>query len=307
MVSLPYRTFAVPALLLLACPDAGAAEWDLPLATGAALLWIAALGAACCLLLRRCQETEDRIRAADCVLRAEQQARREAEQALSDTREVLARLVHQQDNVRDAERGRIARDIHDDLGQTLLAARIDVSLLQVATKGVQPSLHGKLTQLGATLDHSSRALRAAINNLRPLALGEGLREALHRQVRESSRLSGIVMDFAADNTAFETIQREPELDVLVYRMLQEALANITRHSHASHVRVSLHCIEDSVCLEVRDNGIGMNPDPASYGSGLSGMRERISAAGGEFLVESGHGTGTLLAVSLPLAHESVAR
>jgi signal transduction histidine kinase len=309
MASLPYRTFCAPALLVLACPDAGAAGWDVPLATGAALVWVATLGAACSLLLRRCHDTEDRVRDMGSLLQTEQQARLEAELALSDTREVLARLVQQQGIVRDDERGRIARDIHDDLGQTLLAARIDVSLLQVATSGIHPAVHGKLTQLGATLDHTTRALRAAINNMRPLALGEGLRGAMLRQVHEFARLSGIAHDFAADDTAYDAIQRELQLDVLLYRMLQEqeALANIARHSHASHVRVRLRCIDDSVSLEIRDNGIGMNADPASYGCGLSGMRERISAAGGEFLIESGPQAGTLLAVSLPLAHESVAR
>jgi signal transduction histidine kinase len=279
----------------------------MPLATGAALLWVGALGTACCLLLRRCQASEDRLGDMGCLLQTEQQARLEAELALSDTREVMARLVQQQGTVRDEERGRIARDIHDDLGQTLLAARIDVSLLQVATSGIHPALHGKLTQLGTTLDHTTRSLRAVINNLRPLALGEGLRGAMVRQVHEFARLSGIEQDFSADDTAFDAIRREPLLDVVLYRMLQEALSNIARHSHASLVRVRLRCIDDSVSLEIRDNGIGMNADPASYGCGLSGMRERISAVGGEFLVESGPNAGTLLAVSLPLAHETVAR
>jgi signal transduction histidine kinase len=307
MATLPYRTFCAPALLLLACPDAGATGWDLPVATGVALLWVAALGTACCMLLRRCQTTEDRLQVMDSLLQSEQQRRLLTEQTLSDTRDVLSRLIQQQGCVRDDERGRIARDIHDDLGQTLLAARIDVSLLQVATSGIHPTLHGKLSQLGATLDHATRSLRAAINNLRPLALGEGLRDAMHRQVREFARLSGIPSDFAADDTAFHAIQREPELDVLLYRMLQEALSNIAKHSHASLVRVCLRCIDDNVNFEIRDNGIGMNADPAFYGCGLSGMRQRISAAGGEFLVESGPQAGTLLAVSLPLAHESVAR
>jgi signal transduction histidine kinase len=307
MATMPYRTFCAPAVLLLACPDAGAGGWDVPLATGAAMLWVAALGTVCCMLLRRCQATEDRMGEMSSLLQKEQRARIEAELALSDARETVARLAQRQGSVRDDERGRIARDIHDDLGQTLLAARIDVSLLQVATSGIHPALHGKLNQLGTTLDHTTRSLRAVINNLRPLALGEGLRGAMIRQVHEFARLSGIEQDFCADDTAFDAIQREPLLDVVLYRMLQEALSNIARHSHASLVRVRLRCIDDSVSLEIRDNGIGMNADPASYGCGLSGMRERICAVGGEFLVESGPNAGTLLAVSLPLAHETVAR
>jgi signal transduction histidine kinase len=308
MATLPNRTVCLP-ILLLAWGDARAATggWEMPAAAGVALVWVAALGTACCLLLRRWLAAEERVRRLEAGLCLEQQARLMAEQALGEEHALMSTLVHQQGNVRDSERGRIARDIHDDLGQILLALRIDVSLLQVATNGIHPAINEKLGQLGGTLDHAMRSLRGLINDLRPLALGEGLRRAMERQVREFSRISGIAHDFKAEEGAFEAGQSAPMLDVVLYRVLQESLSNVARHSHASHVQVRLSCEEGRLALRVQDNGVGMEPDPANYGCGLAGIRERISAAGGDLLIESGPNAGTLLALSLPLAHETVAR
>ncbi|GAB3452639.1 hypothetical protein GCM10027321_01630 [Massilia terrae] len=307
MANPPCRSICLAALFCISAGDAAAAAWQVEAAAGVTLLWIGTLATACCVLRRRCRAAESRLRETTAALHAEQRARGQAELALSELHDGMALLVQQQAAVRDDERGRIARDLHDDLGQTLLTARIDVSLLQVATKGLHTAANDKLAHLGSSLDAALRALRTAINNLRPLALGEGLRGALQRQVREFARLSGITCEYAAEDSAIEAAQREPLLDVVLYRIVQEALSNAARHSHASLVRVSLRCVDGSVALDIQDNGIGMNADPATYGSGLSGLRQRISAAGGQFMVESGAREGTLLAVALPLAHESVAR
>lgn len=308
MATLPNRTIcALPLLLAWGHARAAVNGWEMSAAAGIGLAWMAALGTACCLLVRRWLAAEERVRRLEARLCLEQQARLLAEQALGEEHAHMSTLVHQQGSVRDSERGRIARDIHDDLGQTLLALRIDVSLLQVATNGIHPAIHDKLGHIAGTLDHAMRSLRALINDLRPLALGEGLRCAMERQVREFSRLSGITHDFRADECAFEAGQRTATLDVVLYRVLQESLSNVARHSHASHVQVRLFCEDDRLTLRVQDNGVGMEPDPVNYGCGLAGIRERISAAGGDLLIESGPNAGTLLSLSLPLAHETVAR
>jgi signal transduction histidine kinase len=308
MATFSNRTICVPALLV-ACGDAHAsiAGWAPSAAAGVALAWVAALAVACCLLVRRWLLAEERVRKLEARLCLERQARTLAEQALGEGHALMSTLVHQQGAVRDNERGRIARDIHDDLGQTLLALRVDVSLLQVATNGIHPAIHDKLVQLGGTLDHAMRSLRALINDLRPLALDEGLRDAMERQLREFSRLSGIAHDFLAEDGAFDAGQRTPMLDVVLYRVLQESLSNVARHSHASRVEVRLYCEDGRLALRVHDNGIGMEAHPANYGCGLAGIRERISAAGGDLLIESGPNAGTLLSLTLPLAHETVAR
>jgi signal transduction histidine kinase len=308
MLTLPYRTFSVAALLYLASGDASASSpWEIPVAVGAGLLWVAALAGACCLLLRRSLAAEDQLRQLEACLCLEQKARSIAEQGLRDARRKLARRVREQGCARDSERGRIGRDIHDDLGQTLLALRIDLSLLQVATSGIHPLIHDKLGGLAGTLDEGLRALRTVIHDLRPLALGEGLRAAMERQACEFTRLSGIAHEFSADEGVFAACERDEALDVVLYRVLQEALSNASRHSHAALVRIWLCREDDRVALRIQDNGVGMRAEPAGYGCGLAGMRERISAAGGDFLVESGPGAGTLIALSLPLAHETVAR
>lgn len=304
MATFPYRAACLPALLCLGA-DAEAASWEMSAAAGAGLLWVGALATLCCVLLRRCHASERRLRASVQALQVAQRARVEAELALSELHDAMAELVQRQGKVRDDERGRIARDMHDDLGQSLLAARIDVSLLQVATRTLHPAVHAKLLDLGRTLESSLRALRGAINDLRPLALGEDLDSALRRQAREFARISGIVCEYAADDTALAAVQREALLDVVLYRIVQEALSNASRHSHASLVRVSLHRHDGGVTLTIHDDGIGMDADAARNGSGLSGMRERISAAGGQLLLDSGPESGTLLEVTLPLAHESV--
>lgn len=307
MTTLPNRTICVLALLLAWGDAQAAGGWEASAAAGVALVWVAALGTACCLLMRRCMAAEERVRKLEAGLCLEQQARLLAAQALDEEHDKMSTLVHQQGSVRDNERGRIARDIHDDLGQTLLALRIDVSLLQVATNGIHPAIHDKLGHIAGTLDQAMRSLRGLINDLRPLALGEGLRNAMQRQVREFSRLSGITHDFKADDGAFEAGQRSATLDVVLYRVLQESLSNVARHSHASHVQVRLYCEDERLALRVQDNGIGMQSDPAHFGCGLAGIRERISAAGGDLLIESGPNAGTLVSLSLPLAHETVAR
>lgn len=301
-------TRCLAALPALAGAPAAAAMLDPGLHQGAtaALLWLTTLAAACYGMLRRCMRAEDEAAQLKIDLYGEQQARARASQALADTHAVLVRLVRQQESVRDRERSRIARDIHDDMGQHLLAMRIELSLMQVATSGIHPALHQKLGALVAMLDQAMRSMRAIVNDLRPLALGEGLRTAMERQLAEFSRLNGIGHEFVVEAGAFEAGQRSAELDAMLYRVLQESLSNVARHAQASMVQVALAHEHGRLSLHVRDNGIGMAMQPADCGCGLSGMRERIRAAGGELDIQSEPGAGTLLSLSVPLLHESVA-
>lgn len=302
-------TYALAVLPALAAGPAAAAmlDQDLHLGITAALLWLATLAAACYAVMRRCVRAEDEAARLKIELYGEQQARSRADQALADTHAVLVRLVRQQESVRDKERGRIARDIHDDLGQNLLAMRIELSLMQVATSGIHPAIHQKLAALVGTLDLAMRSMRAIVNDLRPLALGEGLRTAMERQLAEFSRLNGIAHEFIVEAGTFEAGQRGAEVDTVLYRVLQESLSNVARHAQASMVQVALSHEGGRLSLHVRDNGVGMMLQPADCGCGLSGMRDRINAAGGELTIQSEPGAGTLLSLSVPLLHESVAR
>jgi signal transduction histidine kinase len=297
----PRRALALAALLVLLPAAAGPwSAWQAGLAP--ALLWVTITAA----LLRQCWRNllqNRRLDELESELERERQARRQSDQASAELYRMLGVLTREQGRVRDDERSRIARDIHDDLGQNLLALRIDLSLMQVATNGIHPAIHQKAGSMASHLDLAIRSLRAIINNLRPLALAEGLHNALERQLGEFSRTSGIVHELSACAHACGAADRAAA--EVVYRVLQESLSNVTRHAQASRVRVSLARVADRLVLRVADNGIGMPALHARRGCGLPGMRARAHAAGGQLQIESEPGGGTVVALSLPIAQAAV--
>jgi signal transduction histidine kinase len=294
--------------LLLACAPAAAGVGTASAQPGLlmALCWFAALATGLQALLRRRLAAEDRATALAAELCLERKARAQAEQALADSHAVLRKVVRKQGRVRDAERARIGRDIHDDLGQTMLALRIELSLLQVQTGGIHPALNQRLAAMVGTLDHAIRSLRGVIRDLRPLALDEGLRRAMERQLDEFSRLTGIRHELLAVHGAFDAAGRSPAADALLYRVLQEALSNVARHAQAGLVRVVLVRRGERLTLRIEDDGIGFDGQPQTRGSGLAGMRERVSAEQGELSISSKPGAGTAVALWLPLAPHGVA-
>jgi signal transduction histidine kinase len=265
------------------------------------------LGSVFLLLLRRKLRSEDRVTELDARLMLEQKSRMLAEHALADTHAVLARLVHQHDQVREGERSRIARDIHDDLGQNLLALRIDLSLMQVATADIHPAIHHKVTAMAGGLERAVKSLRAVINNLRPLALETGLQQALELQLQEFTRVSGVRHQFDPGSGACASAANRAGLDAMLYRVVQESLSNVARHAGASEVRVAL--ARDGACLTLRvqDNGVGMAVPPAlgdGAGCGLAGMHARAAAAGGKLSVDSAPGAGTIILLKVPMAQHA---
>jgi signal transduction histidine kinase len=202
--------------------------------------------------------------------------------------------------VRESERRRIARDIHDDLGQHLLVLKIDLSLMQLSTNGVHPLIHQKIGALMAQLDLTTLSLRRIINNLCPFALELGLRTAMETHLTEFSRVNGIRHELEADPDVFP---RNPDraVDSMLFRILQESLANVVRHAKASEVKIALLRSGDQLTLKVRDNGIGMAGMAAARGCGLVGIADRVMAAGGKFVIDSQPGSGTMLSLSIPLA------
>jgi len=267
----------------------------------AGLLFAATAGVGLFFSLRRGTQAEDRLLELEAEIQAQRKACALAEQALAEARGMLSQLARQHATVRDSERGRIARDIHDDLGQNLLALRIELSLLQVSTSGIHPAINQKVTAMIGALDLAIRSLRAVVNDLRPLSLGEGLRHAMERQLNEFTRLNGIGCRFEAEPGAFDDTAREHEVDAILYRVLQESLSNVARHSHATEVSVALTRAGDRLTLRVQDNGVGIPSPEAGGGYGLAGMRDRVGAAGGELVISKAPGGGTLLSLSVPAA------
>jgi signal transduction histidine kinase len=242
-------------MLLLASAPAGAATGRVQGFAGAALLCVL-VSAVAYRLLRTNLRHHALLAEMEARMAEERQARALTEQALADSHGIVCKLVLEQAGVRDAERSRIARDIHDDLGQNLLALRIDLSLMQVATNRIHPAIHQKVGLMASNLDMAIRSLRAVINNLRPLALGEGLRHAMERQLAEFSRLSGIEHSFRAAAGAFDGAAGNDN-DAIVYRVLQESLSNVARHARASRVLVSLERDGPRLTLRVQDDGVGI--------------------------------------------------
>ena len=267
-----------------------------------AVPWLLLVGWGFHALLRRHLRIDDRLAYCDAQLGIEHRARQLAERAQLDTHSSLCRLIQQHDHVRENERNRIARDIHDDLGQHLLAFKIELALMQVSTRGAHPQLHQHVGRLIHSVDSSIASLRAIINNLRPLALERGLRSAIETHLREFSRLNGIRHELDASADAFDG-NRDGALDAMLFRVLQEALANVARHAQATEVWIALNRDGDQLSLQVRDNGIGMAGLPTATGCGLAGIADRVAAAGGRFAIDSEPGAGTLLSLSIPLARQ----
>jgi len=221
-----------------------------------------------------------------------------AEHALADTQASLHKLKATHEQIRETERQRICRDIHDDLGQHLLTLKIDICMLHLSTAGAHPALHQKLGLIANNIDGAVHSLRCILNDLRPHGLQTGLKAAIEWQLAEFSRVSGIphLLDASAD-----VLDAGACVDVIVFRILQEALSNVTRHAHARAVKVALHRNAGSLLMTVRDDGIGLPTGQFRRGRGLHSIEERISAVGGQFLIDSHPGRGTALSLAIPLA------
>lgn len=264
-----------------------------------AVAWMLLLGWGFHALLRRHLRLDDTLADKEAELAIERHARANAEKALASTHLSLCQLARQQETVRETERQRIGRDIHDDLGQNLLTLKIDLSLLHVSTTGTHPLITQKVDSMMGNLDLTIESLRAVINDLRPVALETGLRAAIEWQLSEFSRMHGIRHTLRAEPGAFDP-HPDKERDAMVFRILQESLSNVVRHAHATEVEVELQRCGGVLTLTVQDNGVGMPAEVSSKGSGLPGIRDRAAAIVGRFVIDSQPGAGTVLTLTFPL-------
>lgn len=224
--------------------------------------------------------------------------RKKVEEALHHSRQLLRHLVSYQEKVREDERKRIAREIHDDLGQNLLALRIDVSMLHTRTLKTHPRLNARVKVALDHIDATIKAVRAAINNLRPAVLDLGLNAAIEWQVQDFKRRSGIGCSLRMEDDFVVDDNRATAL----FRILQESLNNVQRHAQASEAHIRLYREGRTLYMTISDNGIGMYPDCRRKANsfGLVGIEERISALGGGLSITGDRVSGTVLTVSLPL-------
>ena len=226
-----------------------------------------------------------------------------SEQALHRSKEELRELASAANSVREQEKSRIARELHDELAQALTALKMDVSWVRERLSGEQGAIMEKLNAMQHMLDSTVAATRRISADLRPLMLDDlGLVPAAEWLVQNFRQRTGIACELALGVPELEL--RDPHATA-VFRILQESLTNIARHAHASLVEVTIDVEGSTVVLMVRDNGRGFEPDssrkPNSYG--LMGLRERAYLLGGEVRIDSGKGQGTTVEVRIPLSEQ----
>ncbi len=232
---------------------------------------------------------------------------RRVHEELRSSQADLRRLVAAQDSVQEAERTRIARELHDELQQTLAAIRMEVSAAMAggpaAAGGAQPAL-ARIEQLAGSAITSTRRI---VDDLRPLMLEDlGLVPALAALAKRFAGWTGIACRFEAPGSADEAAANAPAaVASCLYRVAQEALNNVAKHAHARSVSLRLEAGEGLLRLVVRDDGTGLRPHerrkPAALG--LLGMSERVRAIGGTLLLEGRPGLGTTVEVTVPQAAE----
>lgn len=232
--------------------------------------------------------------------------RRHAEEALHASQAMLRELAAYQERIREDERKRIAREIHDELGQNLLALRLEVSALHARTGAGHPRLCKRSAAALGYIDMTMKSIRAIMNNLRPSVLDLGLHAAIDWQVRQFEQRSGIRCELTMSDDGIPV--GDPHATA-VFRILQESLTNVGRHAQATQVRIDLHADERRIMMTVQDNGVGMYPCDRRklHRFGLVGMQERVAMLGGELRIDSVPGQGTMLSLAVPLRQDAQAR
>ena len=208
----------------------------------------------------------------------------------------LTELARHQENTREDERARLARDLHDELGALLTTAKLDLARMRPKVTESLPELLPRIGHLVETLNSGIALKRRIIEDLRPSTLDNlGLLPALQVLCQESAERLGlpVIVDL-------HPVSLTASAQLTVFRLVQESLNNIAKHARASEVRVSLHDAGERVLLQVRDNGVGF--DPAGVGNarhGLVGMRYRVQAEQGQLTLDAAPGRGVTLRASLP--------
>jgi signal transduction histidine kinase len=222
-----------------------------------------------------------------------------AEETLLQSENRLRQLIAHRDQIKEKERKRIARDIHDDLGQNLLVLRMDAVVLLARTDQENPHLHELVNIMVDNIDATIKSVRSIINDLRPFELELGLQAAVDWQLKEFGRITGVTCQLSVDESTFGDALDDVQT-LAIFRILQESLSNIARHSGATKVEVKLSRTKCEFLMTVSDNGIGTQTNGEGKSFGIVGMKERVSSLGGEFTFNSMGGKGTVVSVVIPV-------
>lgn len=229
-------------------------------------------------------------------------ASKQEQQETMRSRARLAELTGHIEQVKEQERARIAREIHDDLGGNLTAIKMALAMLAARLPDKQPALLEKANYLDDLVDRTIEAVHRISLDLRPTMLDLGIVAALEWQAREFEKQMGIACIFRCPE---KEIALDDDHATALFRIFQEALTNIAKHAHATRVTVRLRPQRAHLTLTISDNGRGINPGdrlkPHSFG--LHGMSERAKAFGGTLALSSAPGGGTMVTIKTRLATE----
>lgn len=214
--------------------------------------------------------------------------------------------------VQEFERLQLARDLHDDIGQYLLAIRLDASALTVKGGDDNPA-----RRILSNAGHIQNMAKSLMRRLRPAPTNsKSCVDGIHLLVQEWKEqqpnvevvlhFHDCISLFSEQNTE-QGLAISEQVNVTLYRLVQEALTNIAKHAQAKHVDISLNLVSHTtrnsaqhLCLEIKDDGNGFDVQTVSSGMGMLGMRERVSAVGGEFLVRSNTPKGLIVCTKIPI-------
>lgn len=254
-------------------------------------------------LERRVDERTAELVAANRLMKKMLDEGKRKEERIRESRELLRNLLGRLQAMVEEEKMRISREIHDQLGQSLTALKLDLSLIrkQLVSDGLA-ELSADVHQIEQSVNRIIRTVRKISTELRPGILDElGVVAAIEWMAKDFQRRTGIgcKVTISAVDTISDTIRA-----TAIFRIVQEGLTNVMRHAAASQVNVSLEKKGDTLIVEVRDNGIGIQ-EGRIFGSrslGLLGIRERVLLLGGETVIRGKPGEGTLLRVTLPMGN-----
>lgn len=242
------------------------------------------------------------LRQANALQHAHQRdERNRLEEVVRDRTAALTELATHLQQVREDERAHLARELHDELGSLLTAAKLDVARLKSKIDTSTPDVSERITHLIETLNSGIALKRRIIEDLRPSSLSNlGLTTALEILTREFGERSNIEVE-----CSLEQVDLPESTQLTVYRVVQESLTNIGKYARASHVIVTVHNYPTYVAVQIQDDGQGFETASMRPNShGLAGMKHRVEAVGGRLTVASQLGKGTTISAVIPLTMAS---
>jgi signal transduction histidine kinase len=213
----------------------------------------------------------------------------------------LGQLATHLQNMREDERGDLARAMHDEFGSLLTAAKLDVARLKSQLSSSVPDADIRFTHLNSTLNSIIVMTRNIVEDLRPSSLSHlGLSTSLEILAREFEKQNNLTITVDLENT-----ELSGNSQLTVYRLVQESLTNISKYAKATNVALSLHNLDTYISVQVRDDGVGFDKTKVDgTHHGLLGMQHRVEALGGNLVITSMLGYGTHILATIPRIHLS---